>query len=101
MNWAQPTISGAIMWVREEGIGKQGLPPHVRCVRWRGIRARSKDARKAFVQRDLPGTENYHHVFSRGTRQLGCAQLLHWVIWLRIHCRNWQFAALNFGHTLE
>ena len=50
---------------------------------------------KAFVQRDLPGPENYHHVLSHGTRQLACAQLSHCAIWLRIRCRNRQFAPLN------
>src|SRR5215510_2786660 len=96
MNWAQPTISGAMIWVREEGIAGSELRPHGRRMRWLG-----KDAGKAFVQRDLPGTENYHHVLSRGTRQLGCAQLSHWAIWLRIRCRNWQFAPLKFWTHLK
>src|SRR3954452_21965328 len=63
-----------------------------------GIGCGDRSVGKAFVQRDLPGTENYHHVLSRGTQQMACAQLSHNVLWLRIRGRNRQFAPLNWTH---
>src|SRR6266850_5926549 len=101
MNWAQPTISGAMIWVREEGIGGRDFASCSPRGASRADVRGGKDARKAFVQRDLPGTENYHHVLSRGTRQSACAQLSHCTIWLRIRRRNWQFRCIEILTHLE
>src|SRR5690348_83352 len=98
MNWAQPTISGAMIWVREEDIRDQDSVRMAATCAGEVARLMCSDGvkmTKAFVQRGLPEAQNYHHVLSRGTRQLNCAQLSHCAIWLRIRGRNRQFVAMN------